>query len=162
MKSTMNILLASAGLLLVIGCSENKGTEPAATADPAAPAPAAPATEPAPAAAPAAAPGAQPTAAAGDAAAQAKTLFQTRCVICHGENGKGDGPTAQALNPKPRDYTDAEWQKSVTDEQLAKTIVGGGQAVGKSPLMPANPDLADKPEVVAELVKIIRGFGAQN
>jgi hypothetical protein len=31
--------------------------------------------------------------------------------------------------------------------------------VGKSTVMPSNPDLANQPEVIAELVRIIRGFG---
>jgi mono/diheme cytochrome c family protein len=88
----------------------------------------------------------------------AESVFKTRCSTCHGETGHGDGPASVALNPKPRNYTDGEWQKSVTDEQLKKTIVGGGAAVGKSPLMVPNPDLADKPDVVEGLVKIIRGF----
>jgi hypothetical protein len=80
--------------------------------------------------------------------------------MCHGETGKGDGAAAAALNPKPRNYTDAEWQKSVTDDQIKKTITGGGASVGKSPIMPAQPDLASKPEVLDGLVKIIRGFAA--
>jgi mono/diheme cytochrome c family protein len=89
-----------------------------------------------------------------------KEVFKTRCVMCHGESGKGDGPASVALNPKPRNYTDAEWQKSVTDDQIKKTITGGGASVGKSPIMPAQPDLAQKPEVLDGLVKIIRGFAS--
>jgi mono/diheme cytochrome c family protein len=89
---------------------------------------------------------------------EAKKIFVARCASCHGTDGKGDGPGAAALNPKPRNYTDAEWQKTVTDEQVAKTIVYGGAAVGKSPIMPAHPDLDAKPEVVTALVKVIRGF----
>jgi mono/diheme cytochrome c family protein len=88
----------------------------------------------------------------------AESVFKTRCSTCHGEGGHGDGPAAAALNPKPRNYTDPEWQKTVTDEEIKKTIIGGGAAVGKSPLMVPNPDLADKPEVVEGLVKIIRSF----
>jgi hypothetical protein len=53
----------------------------------------------------------------------------------------------------------ADWQKSVTDEHLAKIILEGGAAVGLSPLMPPNPDLADKPQVVDALVAVIRSFG---
>lgn len=101
-------------------------------------------------------------ASAGDAPVnmgEAKEMFNSRCAPCHGTNGKGDGPGAAALNPKPRDYTDATWQKSVTDDQLRKTIVMGGAAVGKSPIMPASPDLESKPEVVNGLVKIVRDFG---
>jgi len=105
---------------------------------------------------------AAPTATSSTAAAggeeEAKDLFKTRCVPCHGEQGKGNGPGAAALNPKPRNYTDATWQASVTDEQLKKTIVYGGAAVGKSPNMPANPDLDGKDAELNGLVAIIRGF----
>lgn len=92
----------------------------------------------------------------------AENIFATRCATCHGTDGKGDGPASAALNPKPRNYTDAEWQKSVTDEQIKKTIVGGGAAVGKSPLMVPNPDLANQPAVVDGLVHIVRGFGGKS
>lgn len=87
-----------------------------------------------------------------------KEMFDTRCGACHGTSGKGDGPGAAALNPKPRNYSDKAWQASVTDEQIKKTIVYGGAAVGKSPNMPGNPDLDGKPEVVDGLVKIVRSF----
>ncbi len=71
----------------------------------------------------------------------------------------GNGPGAAQLNPKPRNYTDKAWQKSVTDDQIKNTILLGGAAVGKSPIMPANPDLDGKPEVVDGLVNIVRSFG---
>ncbi len=91
-------------------------------------------------------------------AADARKLFDTKCVVCHGNHGAGDGPGAAALNPKPRAYADPAWQASVTDDQIKKTIVEGGAAVGKSAAMPSNPDLADKPEELAALVKIVRDF----
>ena len=90
---------------------------------------------------------------------EARTTFKQVCATCHGENGMGDGPGAAALNPKPRNYTDKTWQASVTDDQIAKTILMGGAAVGKSPAMPAQPQLKEKPEVVAQLVRIVRTFG---
>lgn len=99
-----------------------------------------------------------PKAGAGDAADTARTYFKQKCVVCHGDQGAGDGPGAAALNPKPRAFALAEWQASVTDEQIGKTIVLGGVAVGKDAAMPPNPDLASKKEVVAELVKIVRAF----
>lgn len=91
--------------------------------------------------------------------AAAKEVFESRCGACHGVSGKGDGAGAAALNPKPRDYTDKAWQASVTDEQIKKTILYGGAAVGKSPIMPASPDLDSKPEVLDGLVAIVRSFG---
>jgi mono/diheme cytochrome c family protein len=92
------------------------------------------------------------------AAQEAQTTFKTVCAVCHGESGTGDGVGAASLDPKPRNYTDAAWQKSVTDAQIKQIIVYGGAAVGKSAVMPANPQLAQKPEVVDELVRIVRGF----
>jgi mono/diheme cytochrome c family protein len=112
------------------------------------------AAEPAPAPAPE--PAAEP---ASDPVAEASEIYTNRCTVCHGTTGKGDGAGSAALEPKPRDLTSAEWQASVTDEHLTKIIVYGGSAVGKAATMPANPDLEAKPEVVAELVKYVRGLG---
>ena len=94
------------------------------------------------------------------AAGAARTIFAGRCATCHGQGGRGDGAAAVSMQPPPRDYTDLAWQASVTDADLAKIIVVGGAAVGKSTMMPAASDLEAKPQVVAELVKIIRGFAA--
>ena len=91
---------------------------------------------------------------------KAQVIFNERCAACHGTEGKGNGPASAALNPKPRNYTDKAWQGAVTDEQLRKTITLGGAAVGKSPIMPASPDLDEKPEVVEGLVKMVRKFGS--
>lgn len=91
-------------------------------------------------------------------AANAKTTFNAKCTVCHGSVGLGDGPGAAALTPKPRAFADAAWQGAVTDEQIAKAIVEGGAAVGKSPNMPPNPELGDKPDVVKALVAIVRAF----
>ncbi len=90
---------------------------------------------------------------------EARTTFKTICATCHGEDGMGNGPGAAALNPKPRNYTDKAWQASVTDDQIKKIILNGGAAVGKSPAMPAQVQLRDKPEVVDALVRIVRTFG---
>jgi mono/diheme cytochrome c family protein len=91
--------------------------------------------------------------------ATAKEIFGSRCAACHGPTGHGDGPGAVALNPKPRNYHDRSWQSKVTDDEITKAITYGGAAIGKSPMMPANPDLDAKPEVVAALVQIVRDFG---
>lgn len=116
---------------------------------------AAPEAQPQPMAA--ATPAAAPVVAAAPPA-DPKQVFNTRCATCHGESGHGDGPASAALTPKPRNYTDSAWQKSVTDAQIKQTILYGGAAVGKSPVMPASPDLESQPEVLDALVKLVRGF----
>lgn len=92
---------------------------------------------------------------------EAEDVWKTRCSTCHGTSGKGDGPAGVALNPRPRDLGAEEWQKSVTDEHIEKIIVGGGPAVGKSPLMPPNPDLAGKADVVKGLRVMVRNLAAK-
>lgn len=92
---------------------------------------------------------------------EALEVFQTVCAVCHGERGDATGPASASLKPTPRNFADPAWQASVTDEHLSTTIVKGGPAVGKSPLMPPHPNLEQKPQVVAELVKLVRGFGAK-
>jgi mono/diheme cytochrome c family protein len=96
-----------------------------------------------------------------DAVKEADTRWQNLCSTCHGLTGKGDGPAGSALNPKPRDFSSAEWQASVTDEHIEKTIREGGQAVGLSMLMPANPDLASKPDVIKALRAHVRSLAAK-
>ncbi len=90
---------------------------------------------------------------------EARAKWDNVCVTCHGKTGHGDGPGAAATNPKPRSFSDKAWQASVTDEHLAKVIVEGGKAVGKSEQMAPNPDLAGKKDVVADLVKKVRSYG---
>ena len=97
--------------------------------------------------------------AGGPGAAEAQQMFGQVCATCHGPDGTGNGPAAASLNPKPRNYTDPAWQASISDEQIKQIIVRGGQAMGKSPMMPGNAELRAKPEVLDGLVAIIRGFG---
>ena len=86
---------------------------------------------------------------AGDAAA-GKALFEVNCGTCHGMAGKGDGPLAAALNPKPRDLsagvfnfdTDGDGTKG-SDADLKNVITKGAAAYGGSPLMAPWPALSD-------------------
>ncbi|MDX2165814.1 MAG: c-type cytochrome [Deltaproteobacteria bacterium] len=95
------------------------------------------------------------------AMADAEAIFRARCTMCHGSGGRGDGPAGAALSPRPRDMTDPTWQASVTDAHIETVILGGGPADGRSPLMPANPDLKTKPDVIKALRQIVRGFAAK-
>jgi len=95
------------------------------------------------------------------ARATASSLFGDRCAVCHGPNGDGKGPGAANLNPKPVDFRDKKWQRSVTNEKITKAIVYGGPAVGLSSSMSANPDLETQPGVVAALVAHIRSLSGK-
>jgi len=147
-------LLMVAALFALTGCSKDKPT--AGTGEAESPAKAAAAKPAAAPAAPAAAAGPHPIIA--QVGGEAATVFTQRCGACHGLSGKGDGAAAAALNPKPRSFEDAAWQGTITDDHIKSVIVGGGPAVGKSPLMAPNPDLKDKADVLDGLVKIVRGM----
>ena len=88
---------------------------------------------------------------------KAKYLENMRCSACHGETGKGDGPAAVALNPKPRNYTDCKEMGKRGDAELFKAIKEGGPAVNLSPLMVAfGSQLNDKE--IWDIIAFIRGI----
>src|SRR5690349_16215153 len=65
-----------------------------------------------------------------DPADRAQEVFAQRCSACHGATGRGDGAVAANLDPHPRNFHDAAWQQTVTDEYLVHVIQVGGGAVG--------------------------------
>ena len=88
------------------------------------------------------------------AEARAPRVYAERCAMCHGAAGRGDGVAGRSLEPRPRDYADAAWQATVTDETIRETIRRGGQAMGRSGAMPAHPDLSERE--LGDLVAYIR------
>jgi mono/diheme cytochrome c family protein len=90
--------------------------------------------------------------------AEAQQLWRDRCANCHGPHGDGDGPQARHLLVAPRRLSSAPWLAGVSDEHLRTVILEGGPAVGLSPVMAANPDLRERPEVLAALVALVRAL----
>lgn len=88
-------------------------------------------------------------------------IWAQRCVLCHGPLGEGNGIAAANLKPRPRNLQDANWQQSTDDDAIAKIIVQGGPSIGKSMMMPSNPDLADKKNIVQALIEHIRSLKKQ-
>ena len=91
------------------------------------------------------------------AAENGPTLYKNHCVGCHGESGKGDGPAAVGLNPKPKDFTNCAAMAELADETALKAIKDGGQSVGISPMMPSWGWSLKDPQI-KELIAYIRGF----
>jgi len=87
---------------------------------------------------------------------EAKRLYVERCVNCHGVRGNGDGVLARKMSPRPRNLRSRAWFESLEYperiKRLKRSIIGGGPAVGGSALMPPNPDLRNKPELLYALV----------
>jgi cytochrome c oxidase cbb3-type subunit III len=85
----------------------------------------------------------------------AKKDFVRFCAKCHGPGGKGDGPQADALDPKPRDFTDCARMKAITDDTLFTAIKEGGAAVKLSKDMPPWKDGMEDAEI-HDLVAYVR------
>ena len=85
----------------------------------------------------------------------AAALFQKRCSRCHGVNGDGRGTFANQLNPPPTDLTSPVWFKQTDEQKIKRVILGGGRAIGKSPMMPSHSDLRNKPQLLKALVRYI-------
>ncbi len=96
------------------------------------------------------------TARAADLAA-AKKDFVRFCAKCHGTEGKGDGPQADALDPRPKNLSDCATMKAVADETLFTAIKEGGEAAHLSKDMPAWKDGMDDAEI-HDLVAFVRSL----
>jgi len=86
-----------------------------------------------------------------------KADYQIFCASCHGESGDGDGPVAQALNPKPVRHSDCAYMNPLTDDYLFKVIKFGGTSVGKSAMMaPLGGSLSD--QQIRNVIAFIRSL----
>ncbi len=77
-----------------------------------------------------------------------KKIYKNECRKCHGRDGKG---TKRGKKLGARDFTDAEWQASVTDKQLINSITNGKKKMPKQKHRLS-------PEEIRAMVKYIRFF----
>lgn len=52
-------------------------------------------------------------------------IYAERCSGCHGDDGRGDGPAAAALVPKPTDFRAPAFWHDHTREGVRATVVKG-------------------------------------
>ncbi len=62
--------------------------------------------------------------------------FSFYCVQCHGWGGKGDGPTAARLDPRPRNLTNGKYSNYISNVDVFAVIKGGGPALNLGEVMP--------------------------
>jgi DMSO reductase family type II enzyme heme b subunit len=88
-----------------------------------------------------------------------EALYGRNCAGCHGSDGKGDGPAADFLYPRPRDFTQGTFKVRSTasgdlptDEDLLRTITRGMPGAA----MPGWENLSEAER--RELVRYIKTF----
>jgi mono/diheme cytochrome c family protein len=69
--------------------------------------------------------------AAGDPA-NGNLVYEKHCLVCHGLQGKGDGPTGKMLKPPPADFTSAA-SKTKTEADLRQIIENGKPGTAMPP-----------------------------
>jgi cytochrome c551/c552 len=87
-------------------------------------------------------------------AAEAKALYERKCIMCHGADGKGE--TKMGKKYGARDYTDVKVQAELKDDKAFKAIKEGlKDKAGKALMKPAEGMTDDE---IRALVKQMRSF----
>src|SRR5881397_507429 len=89
-----------------------------------------------------------------------RRVYAQRCAVCHGPDGRGNGPAAPSLIPRPRDFTVGQFKYKSTaagqppsDDDLRRTVVEGLNASA----MPYWKDLLNDQEVDA-VIQYVKNF----
>lgn len=92
-----------------------------------------------------------------EAQARGKSVYDAHCVECHGADGKGDGPSAAYLAPRPRDFSSGKYKirstetgSVPTDDDLIRSVRQGlyGSAMPGWDRILSDADIRDVVEYV--------------
>jgi cytochrome c oxidase cbb3-type subunit 3 len=83
-------------------------------------------------------------------------LHMENCAECHGYDGKAE-VIVMHMDEPPRDETDVEYMKTLSDLFMYMAICKGGEPVGRSLVMPAWGDFFTDQEI-RDMIAHIRTF----
>jgi mono/diheme cytochrome c family protein len=92
-----------------------------------------------------------------------KSLYLQHCALCHGDHGKGDGPSARLHARKarpPQDLTRPEIQANMTDGEIFWKI-GAGFRDGKKIVMPSFANEIESADDRWRIVMFVRSLEAK-
>ena len=92
--------------------------------------------------------------------ARGRDLYRQECAVCHGAQGRGDGPGGLALKPRPRDFTArAGWTRNPGLDGIYQTLEEGIPGTG----MASFSDLSRSDRMaLAHVVQAFGGAAAQD
>jgi len=93
--------------------------------------------------------------------AKGAEIYKMYCALCHGDAGRGDGPGAAALNPKPRTLAEKAYMDSLSDKHLYTVIKDGGPAVGLSMFMTAWGAILKEDQAIHDVVAFVRSLATE-
>jgi mono/diheme cytochrome c family protein len=91
--------------------------------------------------------------------AEAKSQYDTLCAVCHGPQGRGDGPAGAALNPRPLNFHFRAFQERMPPGATHWVIKNGLGNTPRRSGMPAFGQLSD--DQIWALVEYVRRLGRQ-
>lgn len=92
------------------------------------------------------------------AIAAGEEIYNANCATCHGEEGHGDGPAAQGLDPAPASLADRAMMGDMSDGLLFWRVTEGGAMEPFNSAMPAWGDVLTEEERW-QVISYIRTLG---
>lgn len=87
-------------------------------------------------------------------AADVKENWDKNCASCHGKDGKGE--TKAGKKAQVKDFTDATYQATLTDDKMFKQIKEGMKENGKERMKPFAEKLSDAE--IKDLIAHVKTF----
>src|SRR2546427_639403 len=93
-----------------------------------------------------------------------RRVYAQRCAVCHGPDGRGNGPAAPSLIPRPRDFTLGQFKYKSTAAGQPPTeadlmhVVANGLAASAMPYWRDILDSVETRAVVAYVKSMSQGF----
>jgi mono/diheme cytochrome c family protein len=87
----------------------------------------------------------------------ADDIWQMKCKLCHGEDGKSQTRKGRQLHAP--DFTGGRWQKHTTDQEIVEAVTDGVVEHGKRKM----PSFKEKlsPEEINSMVPYLRAFAGK-
>ena len=82
------------------------------------------------------------------------------CAACHGQDGKGLGAdigTTKLRGALPTDFTDREWQRSRSDDELLSVLRKGSPGTAMAPFVP----LILSEEEARQVIRYVRSLASE-
>ncbi|HMJ83801.1 MAG TPA: c-type cytochrome [Vicinamibacterales bacterium] len=98
-----------------------------------------------------------------EAQPRGKNVYDAHCVECHGDMGRGDGPSAAYVTPRPRDFTSGKYKIRSTETGSVPTDDDLMQSVRQGLYSTAMPGWARilSDDEIADVVAYIKGLSPQ-
>lgn len=95
-----------------------------------------------------------------EAAEAGAEIYEINCASCHGPEGLGDGPAAEALDPKPASLADEHLMEDMTDGAMFWRVSEGGAFEPFNSTMPPWKDVLSDEEIW-QVITFIREFAEE-